>query len=345
MADGALGYRLLGGSGLRVSQLCLGTMTFGEGREWGTDPDTATMILEQFADAGGTFIDTAPNYSGGMAEEIVGRFVAGQRDRFVIGTKFTASPDPHVSSTGNGRKAMRASVEASLRRLGTDHIDLFWLHFWDGTAPLDEIMRGLDDLVSQGKILHVGLSDTPAWLVSRAATLAELRAQAPVTAVQIEYNLAARSAERELLPMAEALDLGVLCWGPLAAGALAGGADPKRRTAAQVPASLADASAALASLAQKSGVSPAALALRWLFYHPRWPGLIPIVGARRTEHLVAALAAWSAGALPSDFAQAIETLAPPPPGFPHDLIGSSYLRKMALGGEPGRIAAPIRSRA
>jgi aryl-alcohol dehydrogenase-like predicted oxidoreductase len=337
-----LRYRLLGPSGLRVSEVCLGTMTFGESRAWGADEATAHAILDRFAEAGGTLIDTAPNYAGGAAEEIVGRYVAGRRDRFVIGTKFTASADPHVSITGNGRKAMRASVEASLRRLGTDHIDLLWLHFWDGTAPLDEILRGLDDLVTQGKVLHIGLSDTPAWLASRAATLAQLRASAPVAAVQIEYSVAARSAERELLPMAEALDLGVLCWGPLAAGALAGGDDPRRRSRAQLPGQLAEVAEGLAAIARDAGVSPLALALYWVLRHPRWHGLIPILGARRPDHLAAALDAMAEDIDLSHHAARLEALAPVELGFPHDLIASPYLRKMALGGIADRVHAPRR---
>jgi diketogulonate reductase-like aldo/keto reductase len=216
-------HRLLGRSTLRVSELCLGPLTFGERKRWGASDEDAAAILATFADAGGTFIDTAPNYAGGAAEQIVGRFIAGRRDDFVVAAKFTASARPHALAGGNGRKAMVRSVKASLTRLGTDQLDLLRLHYWDGTAPLDEILRALDDLTHAGKI-------------SQAVTIAELRGWAPIVATQLEYNVAARTAERELPPMANALDLGLLCWGPLAAGALTNDADPQRLPATKIPA-------------------------------------------------------------------------------------------------------------
>lgn len=319
-------HRLLGHSGLRVSQLCLGTMTFGETKAWGADEAAASDILARFVEAGGSFLDTAPNYSGGASEEIVGRFAKGRRDELVIGTKFTASAKAHPLAGGNSRKSLRQAVEGSLRRLDTDHIDLLWLHFWDGTTPLEEILAALDDLVRAGKVLYLGFSDTPAWVVSRAATLAQLRAQAPVSAVQLEYNLAARSPERELLPMAASLDLGVLAWGPLAAGALAAGPQPQRRKAGSLPAALAQTTAAVSEIAASLGVAPATLALGWLLAK----GVIPITGARSADQIDAALASVDLQ-LSGETLAALDALAPVEKGFPHDLIGSSYLRKMALG--------------
>lgn len=332
-------HKLLGPSGLRVSELCLGTLTFGENRVWGTDAEAAGVILRAFADAGGTFLDTAPNYGDGVAEEIIGRFVAGRRDDFVIATKFTAASSRHPLAGGNSRKSMIRSVDASLRRLGTDHIDLLWLHYWDGTTPLDEIMRALDDLVRAGKLLYIGISDTPAWLIGRAALLAELRGWSRVITAQFEYNLAARTAERELLPMAEALDLGIVCWGPLAAGALAGGGDPKRRSAEAVPPAIARVAAAVQARAQDAGLPPAALALRWLMAR----GLIPLVGARTPEQIVATITAAEKDIEPA-LLTALDDLARPEMGFPHELIGSSYLRKLALG-DPAVLLPPKRPRA
>lgn len=331
-------HRLFGGSGLRVSELCLGTMTFGEQKAWGSDGEAAAAILSAFADSGGTFIDTAPNYAGGAAEKLIGQFVAGQRDDFVIATKYTASARTHPLAGGNSRKAMLRSVEASLDRLGTDHIDLLWVHFWDGTTPLEEIIRGADDLVSAGKILYWGFSDTPAWLISRAATIAELRGRASPVGIQLEYNIGARTAERELLPMADALDLGVVCWSPLGAGALAGTA-PRRLAGAKLAFGLVSAAETIHGLAAERDVPAAALALGWLLKR----GLVPIVGARTPEQLKASMAA-SDIAMESDLLARLDAAAPPELGFPHSLIGSSYLRRFALG-DPAGLVPPRRARA
>ncbi|NIJ09263.1 aryl-alcohol dehydrogenase-like predicted oxidoreductase [Sphingomonas vulcanisoli] len=326
-------HRLLGGSGLRVSELCLGTLTFGERKDWGADAEASRAILTRFADAGGTFIDTAPNYADSAAEEIVGAFVAGRRDDFVLATKFTASVNRHPLAGGNSRKAMLRSVEASLKRLGTDHIDLLWLHFWDGTTPIEEIARGFDDLVRSGKVLYTGFSDTPAWLASRAATMAELRGWVKPAAIQFEYNLAARTPERELVPMAEAMDLGRVCWGPLAAGALAGG---ERTRLAKMPPKLAETSAALSAIAAETGLTPIVLALGWLIAR----GCIPLIGARQPEQLDAAL---SLAPIDAAILARLDAIAPMDPGFPHALINSSYLRRFALG-DPERLLPPARAR-
>jgi|TARA_R110000782_G_scaffold79115_1_gene157315 aryl-alcohol dehydrogenase-like predicted oxidoreductase len=333
--------KLLGPSGLRVSELCLGTLTFGEPKRWGADAESAAAILSAFVDAGGTFIDTAPNYASGVAEEIVGCFIRGRRDNLVIATKFTAAAEVHPLAGGNSRKSMMRAVEGSLTRLGTDHIDLLWLHYWDGTTPADEILRAFDDLVRAGKVLYVGLSDTPAWVVSRAATIAELRGLTPVIASQIEYNVAARTAERELLPMADALGLGVVCWGALAAGALAAGDQPLRRAPDSLPPTLAKVADAIAQLSAESGVAPISLALHWLMDRPGGR-MIPLIGARtevQIRNTIAAAAAEVDGALLA----ALDGIAPPRLGFPHELIASPYLRKLALG-DPSLFVPEIRAR-
>ncbi|MES1203258.1 MAG: aldo/keto reductase [Pseudomonadota bacterium] len=333
-------YKLLGGSGLRVSEIGLGTMTFGETKGWGADAAQSAAIMSAYADAGGVLLDTAPNYAGGESEKIVGAFTRGRRRDFVISTKYTGSGTAHVLAGGNSRLSMTRSVEDSLRRLETDHVDLFWLHFWDGTTPLYEILRALDDLVSAGKILYVGFSDTPAWLVSRAVTMAEGRGWIRPAAIQIEYNLASRDAERELLPMADALDLGAMCWGPLAAGAFAGGADPKRR--AKLPPHLAEIAVKLDALAEQTGLSASALALRWLLRHPARRTLVPLIGARTAEQLTQTLAA-AEGDLDAETIAALDALAPPALGFPHEMIASPYLRKLALG-QPDALDAPQKPR-
>jgi aryl-alcohol dehydrogenase-like predicted oxidoreductase len=216
-------YRLLGKSGLRVSELCLGTMTFGEEWGWGSSKDESRKILDAFFEAGGNFIDTANVYTNGTSETQLGEFLKGDRERVVLATKYTnsrQSNDPN--GAGNQRKNMVQAVEASLKRLQTDYIDLYWLHIWDRITPIEEVMRAFDDLVRQGKVLYVGVSDMPAWVIARANTLAELRDWTPFVGLQIEYSLIERTVERELLPMASSLGLGVTAWSPLAGGALTG---------------------------------------------------------------------------------------------------------------------------
>ena len=205
-----MNYRLLGKSGLRVSEFCLGTMTFGEDWGWGSSKDEAKKIYDAFREAGGNFIDTANIYTNGTSESFLGEFFKGHRESVVLATKFTnaaAGTDPNAA--GNHRKNMVQAVEASLKRLQTDYIDLYWVHIWDQITPVEEVMRGLDDLVRQGKVLYVGISDAPAWWIAQANTLATLRGWSPFVGLQIEYSLIERTVERELIPMAKALDLGV----------------------------------------------------------------------------------------------------------------------------------------
>ena len=217
-------YRLLGNSGLRVSELCLGTMTFGEDWGWGSSKEESRKILDAFFEAGGNFIDTAYVYTNGTSETWLGEFLKGNRELAVLETKYTNTmPGTDPNAGGNQRKNMMQSVEASLKRLQTDYIDLYCLHIWDKLTPIDEVMRGFDDLVTQGKILYAGVSDMAAWAVARANTLAELRGWTPFVGLQIEYSLIERTVERELIPMAEALGLGVTAWSPLAGGVLIAG--------------------------------------------------------------------------------------------------------------------------
>ena len=216
-------YKLLGRSGLRVSELALGTMTFGPEWGWGASKEESRRIFDAYVAAGGNFIDTANRYTEGTSERFVGEFIAADRERFVVATKYTLfnrRDDP--SASGNSRKNMVQSLEASLKRLGTDYVDLFWVHAWDFTTPVEEVMRGLDDLVAAGKVLYVGISDTPAWVVAQANTLADLRGWSRFVGLQIRYSLADRAAERDLLPMARSLDIAVTPWSVLGAGVLTG---------------------------------------------------------------------------------------------------------------------------
>src|ERR1700752_4737580 len=216
-------YRLLGNSGLRVSEAALGTMTFGDDWGWGSAKDEARKVYDAFREAGGNFIDTANLYTNGTSESFIGEFMRDHRQSVVLATKYTnAAPGEDANAAGNHRKSMVQALEASLRRLKTDYIDLYWLHIWDQMTPVEEVMRAFDDLVRQGKILYAGVSDMPAWVVAQANTLANLRGWTPFVGLQVEYSLIERTPERELLPMAADLGLGVTAWSPLAGGLLTG---------------------------------------------------------------------------------------------------------------------------
>jgi aryl-alcohol dehydrogenase-like predicted oxidoreductase len=218
-------YYTLGRSGLRVSRLAIGTMTFGTEWGWGADENTARQLFNTYVDAGGNFIDTADLYTNGTSETWIGKFISERslRDRMVITTKFTYNAEPgNPNAGGNGRKNILRAVEGSLKRLGTDYIDLYMLHTWDTITPAEEVMRTLDDLVRSGKVRHVGLSDTPAWYAARAQTLAEWRGYEPLSTLQLEYSLVERNIEREFVPLGRELGMGIMVWSPLASGLLSG---------------------------------------------------------------------------------------------------------------------------
>jgi aryl-alcohol dehydrogenase-like predicted oxidoreductase len=216
-------YRLLGNSGLRVSEAALGTMTFGDELGWGSAKDEARKEYDAFREAGGNFIDTANFYTKGTSESFLGEFMKGHRQCVVMASKYSlAAPGTDPNAAGNHRKSMVQAVEASLKRLQTDYINLYWVHIWDQITPVEEVMRGLDDLVRQGKVLYVGISDAPAWWIAQANSLAQLRGWSPFVGLQIEYNLIERTVERELIPAAKALEIRVMAWSPLAGGVLTG---------------------------------------------------------------------------------------------------------------------------
>lgn len=285
-------YKLLGRSGLRVSEACLGTMTFGEKWNWGASFEECQNIFNAFVEQGGNFIDTAVNYTDGQSEEITGKLISGNRDNFVLATKFTLNTSPgNQNAWGNHRKNMMYSVEKSLKQLKTDYIDLYWVHIWDFTTRTEEVMRALDDLVRQGKVLHVGVSDAPAWIVSQANTLSELRGWTPFTAIQVEYNLLQRTTEFELLPMAKTLGLGILVWSPLAFGVLTGKYQNRQngnqgRVDALPPFFVKqyfnEKTDAIVNevmrIANETGKSPSQIAINWIFQQSE--SIIPILGAR-----------------------------------------------------------------
>jgi aryl-alcohol dehydrogenase-like predicted oxidoreductase len=278
-------YKLLGHSGLRVSELCLGAMTFGTDWGWGADKATCQQIFEAFVEAGGNFIDTANNYTNGASERIVGELISQAREQFVIATKYTLrmanGNERNFNEGGNSRKSMRAAVEASLCRLNTDYIDLLYLHMWDFMTPIEEILRAMDDLVRAGKVLYIGFSDTPSWVISHAIGLAERHGWVRPVVTQAPYSLLDRGMERDLIPMTRAFDLAICAWGLLEGGALTGkyniaNSEEKRYQDASIKEK--DVAAALIALSEEIGHSPAQIAINWA--RQQTQQLIPILGVR-----------------------------------------------------------------
>ncbi|MFG1792349.1 aldo/keto reductase [Nocardia sp. NPDC049149] len=339
-------YRLLGRSGLRVSPLALGAMTFGLDLGWGADKDESRKVFDTYVERGGNFIDTASQYTNGTSEQMLGEFTADNRESLVLATKYTMLRRPNdPNSGGNQRKSMMASVEASLRKLNTDYIDLLYLHVWDATTPVDEILRGMDDLVRAGKVLYVGISDAPAWQVSRMQTIADLRGWSPLIALQVEYSLIERTVERDLVPMARELGLGVIPWSPLGGGVLTGKysrADLNHPAQASVTGTRKDVVVAAGSLTERAldiadvvkevaaelGVTPAQVALAWTL---RNPGVTaPIIGARTAAQLEDNL-----GALDVEFEAAqvdrLEQASAIELGFPHEMLARAMTRSVVQG--------------
>jgi aryl-alcohol dehydrogenase-like predicted oxidoreductase len=325
-------YQLLGRSGLRVSELAIGTMTFGEDWGWGASEEESRRIFERYAEAGGNFVDTANNYTNGTSERFVGQFVAPDRDHFVVATKYTLTDrkdDPNFG--GNHRKNLRRTLTDSLRRLGTDYVDLLWLHMWDGMTPLEEVLRAMDDLVRAGKVLHVGFSDTPAWVVARAVAIAELRGWVQPAAVQLPYSLADRSPERELLPMARDLQLAVTPWGLLEEGVLTGkyrreSDEPRRnRSAGKRVMALGDA---VTGLAEEIGRSPAQVSINWVRQQPGT--IIPIIGARTETQLKDSLGCLDFELTPDQLSRLAEA-SPIDLGFPRSFLESGHVRELIFG--------------
>ncbi|MFF5364403.1 aldo/keto reductase [Streptomyces scabiei] len=320
-------YRLLGRTGLRVSELFLGAMTFGEQGGVGAPREECARILDVYAEAGGNVIDTAVNYRGGESERIVGDLLKGRRDRFVLSTKYTVSRDgTDPNAAGNHRKNLALSLETSLRRLGTDYIDLYWVHIWDRNTPVEETMRALDDAVRSGKVLYVGISDAPAWVVARANTLAEWRGWSALSALQVPYSLLERDIERELLPMAEAFGMSVAAWSPLQNGILSGkytrpgGVAPgttTRLSAEAIGARERAVAEAVQGVADELGATPAQIAIAWTMAHS--PAVHPIVGARRVEQLMDNLGAARL-VLPEEVLARLEEATAFRVGFPGDFI-------------------------
>jgi aryl-alcohol dehydrogenase-like predicted oxidoreductase len=321
-----------------VSELALGTMTFGEDWGFGASREESKKQFDAFAERGGNFIDSAVNYTNGSSEKLVGEFIAGDRAHFVVATKYSLNTRPDdPNACGNHRKNMVQAVETSLKRLGTDYLDLYWVHFHDAFTPVEETMRALDDLVRAGKVLYVGISDAPAWIVSQANTLADLRGWSRFVGLQVQWSLIERTVERDLLPMARAFDIGITPWGVLGAGFLsgkyAGGKAPEdTRRQGWTANSLTERNHAIAAevgkIAGEIDRSSSQVAIAWV--RQKGPNVIPIIGARKLDQLVDNLRA-SEVKLSAEQMQRLDAVSAIPLGFPHDFIASDQVRGIAYG--------------
>jgi len=340
-------YRLFAKSGLRVSEAALGTMTFGQERGWGAPKDESRKVYDAFREAGGNFIDTANIYTDGTSESFLGEFLEGHRDSVVLATKYSnAAPGNDPNAAGNHRKSMMQAVEASLKRLRTDYIDLYWVHIWDAITPVEEVMRGLDDLVRQGKVLYIGISDVPAWWIAQANTLADLRGWSRFIGLQIPYNLIERTVERELIPMAKALDIGVTAWSPLSNGVLTGkyhghgGSELGRMNSETMRTFMPEQQratrivAAVKIVSEQTGCSMAQVALAWLRYRP--VPVIPIIGARKLTQLQDNLASLDLE-LSAEHLKSLEEASRIELGFPQDLYAIKAVGAIRYGGMRDRI--------
>ena len=343
-------YYTLGRSGLRVSRLSLGTMTFGTEWGWGADEDTARQLFNTYVDRGGNFIDTADLYTNGTSEAWIGKFVAerGLRDRVVIATKFSYNAQPgNPNAGGNGRKNILRAVEGSLQRLQTDYIDLYILHTWDRITPAEEVMRTLDDLVRSGKVRHVGLSDTPAWYAARSQTLAEWRGYEPLCTLQLEYSLVERNIEREFIPLGLELGMGIMVWSPLASGLLSGKYKPSEGSVSGEGRldTLRDSQnpgfqkfternwkivAELENVAKELGHSMAQVAVNWTANQPGVATVI--VGATKLAQLEDNLKSLDFQ-IPGELNSRLEAISRPERQFPYTFFEPSH-QGMIHGGKP-----------
>jgi len=341
-------YKVFGDrTGLKVSEFALGTGMLGKAYGYGTEPDEALKILEGYAEAGGNLIDLSDAYQGGESERLIGAFVGNKRNDFVLISKYTRSPqtNPSLGVLGNSRKVMVQAVEESLKRLKTDHIDIYLAHLDDGVTPIEEIVRGFDDLARAGKIVYGGLCNFPAWRVATAVTMADLRSWLPIAAVQLEYSLIERTTERELLPMAEAMGLGVLGYSPLAAGILTGKyrkGEKGRATEfkAGVPQAGGDHEALLdvvIAVATELQSDPAKVAIAWVCAK----GVIPILGANSRSQLDANLGA-SLIQLDTEQIARLDKASAIPLGYPQERLRSEGVRAMLTGNRWDQIDRPVR---
>ncbi|MEO0536934.1 MAG: aldo/keto reductase [Cyanobacteria bacterium P01_A01_bin.123] len=355
-------YYTLGNTGLKVSRLALGTMTFGDDWGWGADEANARQLFETYLAAGGNFVDTADLYTNGNSEQMLGRFIkeSAARDRVVVSTKFSYNAEPgNPNAGGNGRKNILRAVEGSLQRLGTDYIDLYMLHTWDQVTPAAEVMRTLDDLVRSGKVRYVALSDAPAWYIAQAQTLAQERHWEPISTVQLEYSLAERNIEFEYTALAKNLGTGIMVWSPLASGLLSGKYKPSEQggEGSGRLAMLADSGnpafnkfteknwaivAELESIAKELDRSMAQVALNWVVNRPAVASVI--IGATKLHQLEDNLGALDFE-IPTELQQRLDQVSKPETRFPYTFFEPG-LQGMINGGatvgdKPGHYQQPV----
>ena len=328
-------YKLLGNSGLKVSELCLGTMGFGKEWNWGADKETSFAVMESFTNAGGNFIDTANRYTDGTSEKYIGEFMQANRDHFVVATKYSLHDNlTNVNASGNNRKNMMRSVELSLKRLNTDFIDLLYLHIWDNLTPIDEVMRGLDDLVRQGKVNYIGISDTPAWIISKGQTLAELMGWSKFIALQVEYSLLERTPERDLIPMAKHFGMTVTPWAPLAGGALTGKylrGDKGRLpdNSKRLNERAVSITQTVIDIANQLGVAAAHVALKWTMMQEF--ASIPIVGATKVTQMEENMKCLDVN-LTKEHIEKLNDVSKIELGFPGDFLNEEGVKMVTFGG-------------
>jgi aryl-alcohol dehydrogenase-like predicted oxidoreductase len=341
-------YYLLGKSGLRVSELALGAMSFGTEWGWGIEINEARKLLDLYIENGGNFVDTANVYTNGSSEKMLGEVLGEKRQQIVLSTKYTMNTHPgDANGGGNHRKSMVRSVETSLQRLRTDYIDLLYLHVWDGTTPVEEILRAMDDLVRVGKVLYVGISDTPAWQISRMQAIADLRGWSPLVALQIEYSLVERTTERDLIPMADEMGLGVVPWSPLGGGLLSGkyskqdflnksastGFQGSRKAGIETLGRFTERNLQIVdevkNVASEVQKSPAQVALAWLLSKSMVTSVL--LGASKLAQLENNLGALETR-LSADQIKRLDDVSSVEMGFPHAILANPTIRQTISGG-------------
>ena len=335
-------YRLLGRSAMRVSELALGTMTFGEKWGWGASLEESRRMLDLYLGRGGNFVDTASNYTDGQSEAFLGELLGDRRERIAVATKYTLTSDRQdPNAGGNHRKNMVQTVEQSLRRMRTDRIDLLWMHMWDGMTPIEEVMRALDDLVRAGKVVAAGISDTPAWVISRGLAIADQRGWTVPSAIQLPYSVSGRDAERELLPMASQLGLAVTVWGVLNGGVLTGkygrANEEPRRYGDETPSERSSrAAGVIAEVAHETEATPAQVSIAWALSRRPEVNLIPILGARTVKQLEENLGALNVK-LSAELVRKLDESSGFQVGFPRSFLADEEVVGLIFGETRGLI--------
>jgi len=335
-------YKILGKTGIKVSEMCLGTMTFGTDWGWGADKAESQKMFDIFLKHGGNFIDTANIYTKQSSETFLGEFIQKERKNLVLATKYTLNEYAELNRSGNNRKNMIESVEESLRRLNTDYIDLYYVHAWDYLTDPEELMRNLEYLVSSGKVLTIGISDTPAWIVSRCNTIAEQRGWTPFSAYQVEYCLSERTVERDIIPCAEAYDMSIAAWGPLGAGLLTGKyINPDDSPKRMVPGKSRRLLGKNLEIAQKvmevavdSDMTPAQLAINW--QRAQSPNISCLFGARSAAQCEENMQSLNYEITDEQLIALNETTQIDM-GFPRDFLDTDRVRHIVYGGHYGDI--------